>query len=107
MSRYTALNTVGVIEITLRKGKMETPEQAAAQMSNVRMNQTFAQTPIGNVKNNLVTTLLWTPAVSTSNGNEAILNFNTAKIKSNYVIKVAGFTDKGEWVEAEKIISVK
>ncbi len=107
MSRYTALNTVGVIEITLRKGKMETPEQAAAQISNVRMNQTFAQTPIGNVKNNLVTTLLWTPAVSTSNGNEAILNFNTAKIKSNYVIKVAGFTDKGEWVEAEKIISVK
>jgi hypothetical protein len=107
MSRYTSLNSVGIIEITLKRGSDMDAVVAAENPEKANFNPEFVPTPIGNEKFKLITTLVWSPMVFTDEKGEAALGFKTGKIKSAFRLNIKGFTDQGEWVGTEKDIEVK
>ena len=104
MATYTSLNTVGVIEITLKKGDYL---QKQNEVETAKDDCQFAPKPIGNERFGLTTTLLWSPKIITNENGEATVKFVTGKIKSGYKIKISGYTDKGEWVGTTENIEVK
>ena len=107
MSRYTALNSVGVIEIMTKQGvgKRETNEDAEKPAENTPA--IFKPNAIGNDKNDLKTTLQWIPVLFTDEKGEAVIPFKTGSIKSTFVLEIAGFTDQGQWIGSQTEINVE
>ncbi len=108
MSRYTSLNSVGIIEITMKRGEDIAKEIASKDNgAEAKMNKDFVATPIGNEKFKLITTPLWSPNVVTDEQGEATVKFSLGRIKSGFRLTATGFTDQGEWVETTELIEVK
>lgn len=106
MSKYTTFNSIGIIEITTKRGQ---------SLNNASNNQSlhlpseglFIPKAIGNKKFNLLTTLQWIPDLLTDDNGEARIPFATGNIKSVFIFRIAGRTEKGEWIEKEIEIPVK
>jgi len=108
MSRYTSLNSVGVIVITTKHGlsgynKSTEPENNKSES----LPKTFKPDFIGNEKYDLKTTLQWIPVLFTDEKGEAVIPFKAGGIKSTFVLGIAGFTDQGQWIGNQTEIKVE
>jgi len=107
MSRYTSLNSVGVIVITTKRGK---PNNEPDQLDNgpkVNLPKQFKPEVIGNEKYDLKTTLQWIPVLFTDDNGEAVIPFKAGGIKSTFVLELAGFTDLGQWIGNQTEIKIE
>ncbi|MCX6237909.1 MAG: hypothetical protein NTY07_10205 [Bacteroidia bacterium] len=107
MSRYTSLNSVGVIEIKTKHGKGNNGPSETDVSQKVSDPTIFKPETIGNDRYDLKTTLQWIPVVFTDEKGEATIPFKTGGIKSNFVFEIAGFTDQGQWIGSQTEITVK
>jgi hypothetical protein len=108
MSRYTSLNSVGIIEITTKRGgKKDSGTTEVVDDKNSNTPKPFIPELIGNEKYNLKTTLQWIPVLFTDENGEAIIPFKTGSIKSTFVLEITGFTDQGLWIENQTEIKVE
>ncbi|GET30486.1 hypothetical protein SD074_26880 [Prolixibacter sp. SD074] len=109
MAKYTGLNSVGVIEITTKKGKRIGPEKDKGPEydNGFRVSRKFSPQPIGKSKYNLETTLLWAPVVFTNEKGEAHLNFKTSNLKSTYNVHIEGITLDGTWFSKDGQLKVE
>jgi hypothetical protein len=96
--QYTGFNSIGVIEITTKRGQSMN-SQSFNQDLHLPSEGLFTPIPIGNKKYNLLTTLQWIPDLQTNDNGEATITFTTGNIKSIFILKVFGHTEKGEWFE--------
>lgn len=107
MSRYTSLNSVGVIEIKTKQGKGNNGPSETESSSKASNPRVFKPESIGNDKYNLKTTLQWIPILFTDENGEATIPFKAGGIKSTYVFEIAGFTDQGQWIGNQTEITIK
>ena len=108
MSRYTALNSVGIIEITTKRGGNNDNKATDVPVQKMESStKQFIPEAIGNGKYDLKTTLQWIPVLFTDENGEATITFKTGNIKSTFVLEIAGFTDNGQWVGGKTEIRVK
>ena len=107
MSRYTSLNSVGVIEIKTRRGKVENESSQLPDRRIENTTKSFKPMAIGNEKYDLKTTLQWIPVLFTDEKGEATISFRTGGIKSNFILEIAGFTDRGQWIGNQTEIRVE
>ena len=106
MSRYTSLNSVGVIVITTKRGKISN-EPVAKDISSENTTKLFTPKAIGFDKFDLKTTLQWIPVLFTDDKGEATIPFKTSGIKSTFILEIAGFTDQGQWIGNQTEIKVE
>lgn len=85
ISRYTGLNSVGLIEITTRRG--ESPEELKSGENNDN-GQEFR----GNKKE---TTLYWSPSLSFNNEGEVRIQIPATDIKGDFKVEVRAIDKKG------------
>ena len=99
VAKYTGLNSVGVIEITTKRGEpTQKVEVKGPEYDNgLRVSRKFSPLPIGKSKYNMETTLLWAPVIFTNDKGEAELDFKTSKLKSTYQVHVEGINLDGTW----------
>lgn len=108
MSRYTSLNSVGVIEITTKRGgKRDSEPSEIVDSRNPNAPKPFIPEVIGNEKYDLKTTLQWIPVLFTDENGEATITFKTGGIKSTFVLEITGFTDQGQWIGNQTEIQVE
>lgn len=110
MSRYTSLNSVGVIVITTKRGESGKETAGAADTADSEkagLQKQFKPEFIGNEKYDLRTTLQWIPVLFTDKNGEAVIPFKAGGIKSTFVLGVAGFTDQGQWIGNQTEIKVE
>lgn len=108
MSRYTSLNSIGIIEITTKHGKYKGNEPSEiADSKNLKGPKPFTPVAIGNEKYDLKTTLQWIPVLFTDENGEATIPFKTGGIKSTFILEIIGFTDQGEWIGNQTEIKVE
>ena len=110
MSRYTSLNSVGVIAITTKRGQSnneKTEDAEKADLQKEGLQKQFKAEVIGNEKYDLKTTLQWIPVLFTNENGEAVIPFKTGGIKSTFVLEIAGFTDQGQWIANKTEIQVE
>jgi outer membrane lipoprotein-sorting protein len=107
MSRYTSLNSVGVIVITTKRGQVKNETDQLDNDPKVNLPKQFKPEVIGNVKYDLKTTLQWIPVLFTDDNGEAIIPFKAGGIKSTYVLELAGFTDLGQWIGNQTEIKIE
>ena len=110
MSRYTSLNSVGVIVITTKRGgsDKETNEtEDAVDSQKESLQKQYKPEFIGNEKYDLKTTLQWIPVLFTDENGEAIIPFKAGGVKSTFIVEIAGFTDQGLWIGNQTEIKVE
>jgi len=107
MSRYTSLNSVGVIVVTTKRGDSNKEIVEADESANASLQKPFKPDFIGNEKYDLKTTLQWIPVLFTDEKGEAVIPFKAGGIKSTYVLGIAGFTDQGQWIGNQTEIKVE
>jgi hypothetical protein len=96
--QYTGFNSIGVIEITTKRGSSMNSESFNQDL-HLPSEGLFTPKPIGNNKYNLLTTLQWIPDLWTNDNGEATITFITGNIKSTFILKIVGHTEKSEWFE--------
>lgn len=107
MSRYTSLNSVGVISITTKRGSSSTEIAETEDNPKESLSKQFKPEVIGNEKYDLKTTLQWIPVLFTDENGEAVIPFKTGGIKSTFILEVAGFTDQGQWIGNQTEIRIE
>jgi hypothetical protein len=107
MSRFTSLNSVGVIEIKTKRGKVDDEPVEKTDNRNENTTHQFIPSAIGYEKYDLKTTLQWIPVLYTDENGEATIPFKTGGIKSTFILEIAGFTDKGQWIGNQTEIKVE
>lgn len=107
MSRYTSLNSVGVIEIKTMQGKGNNNPFETDNKGKTSGVKVFNPESIGNAKYNLKTTLQWIPILGTDENGEATIPFKAGGIQSTFVFEIAGFTDQGQWISNQSEITIK
>ncbi len=108
MSRYTSLNSVGVIVITTRRsvgGDNKSDEIVDSQKATE--SKQYKPVAIGNDKYDLKTTLQWIPVLFTDENGEVVIPFKAGGIKSTFILEIAGFTDQGQWIGNQSEIKVE
>jgi len=109
MSRYTSLNSVGVIVITTKRGGSGKETVEAEEMEDSQkesLQKQFKPEFIGNEKYDLKTTLQWIPVLFTDENGEAVIPFKAGGVKSTFILEIAGFTDQGLWIGNQTEIKV-
>lgn len=99
IQRYTGLNSVGVIEIFMKKAETlpETEKkQAAANQydGGLRVSNVFQPEPT-TAKRDFRTTLLWVPALETDETGKAEISVTAGRVLSDFVIEVHGISGSG------------
>ena len=107
MSRYTSLNSVGVIVITTKRGKVSNEPVEKPEDNKESTTRQFVPKAIGYDKYNLKTTLQWIPVLFTDEKGEATIPFKTSGIKSTFILEIAGYTDQGQWIGSQTEIKVE
>lgn len=109
VAKYTGLNSVGVIEITTKKGERIQPkkETSPEYEKGLRVSRNFSPQPFGKAKYNLQSTLLWAPVVFTNGNGETVLNFKTSNLKSTYKVHVEGINLDGTWFSKDSVLKVE
>lgn len=109
IQRYTGLNSVGVVEIFLKRAKME--EQAKSTFDKdaydgqYRIPNNFQEIQAKR-KNNTSTTLLWIPDAKINTTGELEFTFNTGKIVSEFKIQVHAVSENGNTGSGSAVFSV-
>lgn len=108
MGAYTALNSVGVIEIKTKRGGSEDSNSiASGDLPKDHTPKQFIPEAIGDAKYDLKTTLQWIPVLLTNEQGEATIPFRAGGIKSTFVVEVAGFTNQQQWIGAKTEVEVE
>jgi hypothetical protein len=107
MARYSALNSVGIIVVSTRRGKEKDGSSTTEDSRTASAQKYFIPETIGNEKYQLKTTLQWIPVVFTDENGEATIHFKTGNINSTFILKITGFTDQGQWIENQTEIKVE
>lgn len=108
MGQYTGLNSVGVIEITTKRGRIsEIKPDEASMKSSEKLPKSFTPEPIGEGKYDLKTTLQWIPVLFTDENGEATIAFKTGNVKSTFLLEIAGFTNQRQWIGGRTEIKVE
>ena len=107
MSRYTSLNSVGVIVISTKRGRSNSETTEVEDSSTESLQKQFKPGFIGYEKYDLKTTLQWIPVLFTNENGEAVIPFKAGGIKSTFVLEVAGFSDQGQWLGNQTEIRVE
>ena len=108
MGQYSALNSVGVIEITTKRGNTRDliPEEVNPKPAD-KTAKVFSPEPIGDGKYNLKTTLQWMPVLYTNENGEATIPFKMGSIKSTFILEITGFSNHRQWIGRETEIRVE
>lgn len=107
MGVYSALNSIGIIEIKTKRGGSESNAiEVAAPIKEGHPRQ-FTPEAIGDEKYDLKTTLQWIPVLYTNEKGEGTIPFRAGAIKSTFVLEVAGFTDQRNWIGSQTEIKVE
>ncbi len=108
MGQYSGLNSVGVIEITTKRGtNIELSQNEILRQSNEKSPKIYSPEPIGEMKYDLKTTLQWMPVLFTNDNGEATIPFKTGNIKSTFVVEIAGFSNQHQWIGRQTEIKVE
>jgi hypothetical protein len=107
ITKYTGFTSIGVIDITTKRGSSFKNGTAEEFNQNARPTGSFKPKPIGNKKYNLLTTLQWIPDLLTDEKGEATIKFTTGNVKSTFSLNIIGHTDKGEWFDKRVELSVR
>jgi hypothetical protein len=107
ITKYTGFTSIGVIDITTKRGSSFKNGTAEEFNQNARPTGSFKPKPIGNKKYNLLTTLQWIPDLLTDEKGEATVKFTTGNVKSTFSLNIIGHTDKGEWFDKRVELSVR
>lgn len=97
IQRYTGLNSVGVVEIFLKRGPQLTSpetEQNASRDKNDSVSKVFQAEP-SNVRRDFRTTLQWIPELIIDETGEAEISVTAGKVISDFVIEVQGMSTNG------------
>ncbi len=98
IQKYTGLNTIGVIEIFLKKGnRPEEPiqkESTSKYENGVRVTNIFPAEP-GNLKNDQRTTLQWIPNQKVDETGLFEFTVTAGKVLSGFLIDVQGISGNG------------
>ena len=108
MGTYSSLNSVGVIEITTKRGvKNETVKNDSAERSPANSSKVFVPEAIGEAKYDLKTTLQWLPVLYTNEKGEANIPFKMGNVKSTFILEVTGFSNQRQWIGGQTEIKVE
>jgi hypothetical protein len=108
IQRYTGLNSVGLVEIFLKRGKAtETvkKEETNKYDGQYRIPNVFPAVP-GNLKRDNRTTLLWIPEQKAGENGQAEFTVTSGKVLSDFIIEVQGISDNGRVGSGNSTISV-
>ena len=109
IQRYTGLNSVGIIEIFLKKAPpLESVSKENTQNNysgGFRVPSSF-QAEGGKQKNNTSTTLLWIPDQALNESGEFGFSVSSGKVISDFVIEVQGITPDGKLGSGKATFSV-
>lgn len=110
IQRYTGLNSVGIIEIFMKKAKItESDSQAEKNSHNYdgayRIPNLFPVEPV-NLKRDNRTTLMWIPNQQMNETGWFEFSVTASKILSDFVIEVQGITEKGQMGSGKAVFSV-
>lgn len=98
IQKYTGLNTIGVIEIFLKKGnRPEEPiqkESTSKYENGVRVTNIFPAEPV-NLKNDQRTTLQWIPNQKVDETGLFEFTVTAGKVRSGFLIDVQGISGNG------------
>jgi len=108
MAMYTALNTVGVIEIKTKHGSSneKKSDEIVEQPANIT-SKLFSAEAIGEEKYNLKTTLQWVPVLFTDENGEVLIPFRTSSVKSTFILGIVGFSNQRQWITGQTEIKVE
>jgi hypothetical protein len=99
IQKYTGLNTIGVIEIFLKKGnRPEEPiqkESTSKYENGFRIPNIFPPEP-GNLKNDRRTTLKWIPNQKVDETGQFEFTVTAGKVLSGFLIEVQGISGNGQ-----------
>lgn len=108
IQRYTGLNSVGLVEIFLKRGKAtETvkKEETNKYDGQFRIPNVFPAVP-GNLKHDNRTTLLWIPEQKAGETGMAEFTVTSGKVLSDFFIEVQGISDNGRVGSGNSTITI-
>lgn len=97
IQRYTGLNSVGIVEIFMKRGPQLTSpetEQNTSRDRNDSGSKVFQSEP-SNVRRDFRTTLQWIPELTIGDTGEAEISVTAGKVISDFVIEVQGMSTNG------------
>ncbi len=98
IQRYTGLNSVGIVEIFLKRGPQLTTSEEEKKTSRGKddnMGSNVFQSGPTNVRRDLRTTLQWIPELIVDETGEAEISVSSGKVISDFVIEVQGISENG------------
>jgi hypothetical protein len=108
--RYTGLNSVGVVEIFLKRAKANEPdvkkESTNQYNGEYRIPKAF-QVEITNLKRDLRTTLQWIPELKVDESGQAEITVTAGKVLSDFIIEVQGISTNGRMGSGKGRFSVR
>lgn len=107
IQRYTGLNSVGLIEITTKRGKYteskEKPdEKETLYCGDYRIPREFSIPD----KKGLNTTALWKSELQIDSSGQTVLNVPVINVVTDYIITIEGFGTNGQFGYCQKQIKV-
>jgi hypothetical protein len=109
IQRYTGFNSVGVIEIFLKKAKTPVSEPRRENTNKYdglyRVPNVFSPEP-ANPKRDTRTTLLWMPNQTVDKSGQFEFTLTAGKVISDFVIEVQGIAANGRTGNAKALVSV-
>ena len=108
--RYTGLNSVGLVEIFLKRGAalpVSEKKETTNQYNGVfRIPKVFPADPV-NPKHDFRTTLLWIPDLKVDETGQAEISVNAGKVLSEFIIEVQGIAINGRMGSGKAIFKVE
>ncbi|MBW8334838.1 MAG: carboxypeptidase regulatory-like domain-containing protein [Prolixibacteraceae bacterium] len=97
IQRYTGLNSVGIVEIFMKRGpQLSTPEtEKNTSRDKDDMGSKVFQSEPSNVRRDFRTTLQWIPELIIDETGEAEISVTAGKVISDFVIEVQGMSTNG------------
>lgn len=105
IQRYTGLNSVGIVEIFLKRGKG--PEENDPKETTSKYEGRFRVPNTFETGDNENTTRLWIPDQQVDSSGKFEFTIPAGKISSDFVIEVQGMTQDGRMGSGKAVFSVK
>ncbi|MDP3432692.1 MAG: hypothetical protein Q8T04_06980, partial [Bacteroidota bacterium] len=98
IQRYTGLNSVGIVEIFMKRGPQLTTPETEKNTSRDKydnLGSKIFQPEPSNVRRDFRTTLQWIPEIIIGETGEAEISVTAGKVISDFVIEVQGMSTNG------------
>lgn len=98
IQRYTGLNSVGIVEIFLKRGPQLTTPETEKNTSRDKydnLGSNVFQSEPSNARRDFRTTLQWIPELIVDESGEAEISVTAGKVISDFVIEVKGMSTNG------------